>query len=130
MQGFSQLRVFIKLLLRLTITSDIHVTVGIFNRSGQITCNLNELGVGVGANDVYVADDGVTTRRFMLEQDADKYAEYVAMGWREPEPHDIGRVVFYRSFKRTDAIIKARMILRDAYVHPETYARGHERGGV
>ena len=29
-------------------------------------------------------------QRFLLEQDADRYAEYVAMGWREPEAQDIG----------------------------------------
>ena len=27
--------------------------------------------------------------RFQTEQEADRYAEYVAMGWREPEPQDI-----------------------------------------
>ena len=41
-------------------------------------------------------------QRFQLEQDADRYVEYVAMGWREPEPQDIGRVVFNRGFRRTE----------------------------
>ena len=30
--------------------------------------------------------------RFQTEQEAERYAEYVAMGWREPEPQDIGKV--------------------------------------
>ena len=39
------------------------------------------------------------------------------MGWREPEPQDIGRVVFDRKFKRTDSnLIRARKILREAYL--------------
>ena len=55
--------------------------------------------------------------RFQTEQEADRYAEYVAMGWREPEPQDIGRVVFNRSHKRTDAsLIRARATLREAYL--------------
>ena len=29
-------------------------------------------------------------QRFLMEQDADRYAEYVAMRWREPEAQDIG----------------------------------------
>ena len=29
-------------------------------------------------------------QRFQLEQDADRHAEYVAMGWREPEPQISG----------------------------------------
>ena len=49
--------------------------------------------------------------------EADRYAEYVAMGWREPEPQDIGKVVFNRSHKRTDAnLIRARATLREAYL--------------
>ena len=54
---------------------------------------------------------------FQTEQEADRYAEYVAMGWREPEPQDIGKVVFNRNHKRTDAnLIRARAILREAYL--------------
>ena len=45
-------------------------------------------------------DSAIETRarvdqsRFQTELEADRYAEYVAMGWREPEPQDIGKVVF------------------------------------
>ena len=39
------------------------------------------------------------------------------MGWREPEPQDIGKVVCNRSHKRTDAnVIRARAVLREAYL--------------
>ena len=48
-----------------------------------------------------------------MEQDADRYAEYVAMGWREPEAQDIGKVVFNRAFKRTEG---NREILRNSYL--------------
>ncbi len=49
--------------------------------------------------------------------EADRYAEYVAMGWREPEPQDIGKVVFNRNHKRTEAnLIRARQILRESYL--------------
>ena len=55
--------------------------------------------------------------RFQTELEADRYAEYVAMGWREPEPQDIGKVVFNRNHRRTDAnLIRARAILREAYL--------------
>ena len=55
--------------------------------------------------------------RFDEAMEADRYAEYVAMGWREPEPQDIGRIVFNRNFKRTDAnLIRAREILKRAYL--------------
>ena len=51
-----------------------------------------------------------------MEQDAERYAEYVAMGWREPEAQDIGKVVFNRAFKRTEGnLIKVREILRNSY---------------
>ena len=30
--------------------------------------------------------------RFRAEEEADKYAEYVAMGWREPEVQDVGKL--------------------------------------
>ena len=56
-------------------------------------------------------------QRFQMEQDAERYAEYVAMGWREPEAQDIGKVVFNRAFKRTEGnLIKAREILRKSYL--------------
>ena len=42
-------------------------------------------------------------QRFQIEQDADRYdAEYVAMGWREPQARDIDKAVFNRAFKRTE----------------------------
>ena len=41
--------------------------------------------------------------QFRVEQDAERYAEYVAMGWREPEAQDVGKVVFDRSHRRTEA---------------------------
>ena len=34
----------------------------------------------------------VNQERFQTEHEADRYAEYVAMGWREPEPQDIGKL--------------------------------------
>ena len=56
------------------------------------------------------------SQRFQLEQDAERYAEYVAMGWRGPEPQDIGRVVFNRGFRRTEGnLIKAKETLRNSY---------------
>ena len=57
----------------------------------------------------------VNQQRFQTEHEADRYAEYVAMGWREPEPKDIGKVIFNRSHRRTEAnLIRARAILREA----------------
>ena len=48
-----------------------------------------------------------------------------AMGWREPEPQDIGKAVFNRNHKRTEAnLIRARQILF------EEAWRGREHGGV
>ena len=41
--------------------------------------------------------------RFRNEMEADCYAEYVAMGWREPEPRDIEKVVLNRNQKRTES---------------------------
>ena len=32
--------------------------------------------------------------QFRVEQDAEHYFEYVAMGWREPEAQDVGKVAF------------------------------------
>ena len=43
------------------------------------------------------------------------------MGWREPEPQDVGRVVFNRSFKRTNV-----EILRNSYLS----RHGGEVGGA
>ena len=49
------------------------------------------------------------------------------MGWREPEPQDVGKVVFNRSLKRTDAnLITAREILGNSYLS----RHGDEAGGV
>ena len=68
-------------------------------------------------------DERVRTRarvdpeRFRNEMEADRYAEYVAMGWRELEPQDIGRVVFNRNHRRTEPnLIRARKILRESYL--------------
>ena len=51
----------------------------------------------------------VNQERFQTEHDADRYAEYVAMGWREPEPQYIGKVVFrinyWKEFLRKDGKI-------------------------
>ena len=59
----------------------------------------------------------VDPERFQNEIEADRYAEYVAMGWREPEPQDIGRVVFNRQHRRTEPnLIRARKILRESYL--------------
>jgi hypothetical protein len=51
-----------------------------------------------------------------LEREADRYAEYVSMGWQEPEPEDRGKIVFGRSHRRTEAnLARARDILKKAY---------------
>ena len=47
----------------------------------------------------------VNPDRFQLEHEADRYAEYVAMCWREPEVQDVGKVVFDRNHSRSDANI-------------------------
>ena len=81
-------------------------------------------------------EEGVHTRarvdpgRFQNEVEADRYAEYVAMGWREPEPQDIGKVVFNRNHRRTEAnLIRARQILRESYLERhgggESYLERH-----
>ena len=37
------------------------------------------------------------------------------MGWRELEPQDIGKVIFNRSHKRTDAnLVRAGAVIREA----------------
>ena len=65
----------------------------------------------------------VDPERFQAEHEADRYAEYVAMGWREPEPQDIGKLVFNRSHKRTDAnLVRAGAVIREAYL--SKYAGG------
>jgi diphthamide synthase (EF-2-diphthine--ammonia ligase) len=52
-----------------------------------------------------------------LENEAEKYAEYVAMGWKEPEPDDRGRVTFNKSHRRTEPnVIRAKEILRKSYI--------------
>ena len=64
--------------------------------------------------------------RFRVEQDAERYAEYVAMGWREPEAQDVGKVVFDRSHRRTEAnLIRAREILKKAFL--SRHEEGAER---
>ena len=64
--------------------------------------------------------------RFRVEQDAEGYAEYVAMGWREPEAQDVGKVVFDRSHRRTEAnLIRAREILKKAFL--SRHEEGAER---
>ena len=51
--------------------------------------------------------------QFRTEQEAEKYAEYVAMGWREPE----ARCVFNRNFKRTEGnLARANETLRQSYL--------------
>ena len=46
------------------------------------------------------------------------------MGWREPEAQDVGKVVFDRSHRRTEAnLIRAREILKKAFLSR------HEEGG-
>ena len=58
--------------------------------------------------------------RFRAEEEADKYAGYVAMGWREPEVQDVGKVVFNKSHRRTEGnVIRAKEILRNSYLSRE-----------
>ena len=48
------------------------------------------------------------------------------MGWREPEVQDVGKVVFDRSHRRTEAnLIRAREILKKAFLsrHEEVAER-------
>ena len=54
------------------------------------------------------------------------------MGWREPEPQDVVKVVFNRSFKRTDAnLIIAREILGNSYLSRQAnVASGVEQANV
>ena len=64
---------------------------------------------------------------FNNEVEADRYAEYVAMGWREPEPQDIGKVVFNRNFRRCEAnLIRARKVLRDSHLSRHNGNDGEE----
>ena len=59
--------------------------------------------------------------------EADRYAEYVAIGWREPEPQDIGGVVFDRNHRRTEPnLIRARKILRESYLSRHGGGNGGE----
>ncbi len=41
--------------------------------------------------------------RFRVEQDAERYAEYVAKGWGEPETQDVGQSCVRSSHRRTKA---------------------------
>ena len=76
--------------------------------------------------DSYTYSDGhgVQTRsavkdreRLELERDAERYAEYVAMGWRKPELGDEELAVFDRKHRRTETnLAKAREQLRSAYL--------------
>ena len=69
----------------------------------------------------------VNQESFQNEVEADRYAEYVAMGWREPEPQDLEKVVFNRNFRRSEAnLIKACKILRDSYLS----RHGRDNNGV
>ena len=55
--------------------------------------------------------------QFRTKKEAEKYAEYVAMGWREPEAQNIGKVVFNRNFKRTEGnLTRAKETLRQSYL--------------
>ena len=55
--------------------------------------------------------------RLELERRAQLYGEWVASGRQEPEPGDVGRVVFNRSHRRTEAnVIRAQEVLRRAYL--------------
>ena len=56
--------------------------------------------------------------RFRVEQDVKSYAEYVlAMGWRESEAQDVGKVVVNRTHRRSEAnLIRAREILKKAFL--------------
>ena len=60
--------------------------------------------------------------RFQVEQDAERYA-----GWREPEAQDVDKVVFNRSFCRTEAnLIRAKDILKKAFLSRHEEAAGRE----
>ena len=67
---------------------------------------------------------GPTTRsrvddpqRLELEREADRYAEYVAMGWRPPDPEDEGTVRFGNQHRRNEGnLARARETLRRAYL--------------
>ena len=52
--------------------------------------------------------------RFRAVEEADKYAEYVAMVWREPEVQDVGKVVFNKAHRRTEGnVIQETLIYLD-----------------
>ena len=92
--------------------------------------DIDELGeaLRVLENAVYVKKEpdrgAISTRantnpeRFRAEEEAaDKYAEYVAMGWREPEVQDAGKVVFNKTHRRTEGnVIRAKEIFRNSYL--------------
>ena len=52
--------------------------------------------------------------RFRAEEEADKYAEYVAMVWREPEVQDVGKVVFNKAHRRTEGIV-----IQETLIYPD-----------
>ena len=55
--------------------------------------------------------------RLELERRAQLYGEWVASGRQEPEPEDVGKVVFDRKNRRTEAkVIQAQEVLRQAYL--------------
>jgi len=68
--------------------------------------------------------EGILTRsnvrdqdRLELEREADKYAEYVVMGWRTPEAGDEQVAVFNRSHQRSEVnLMRARETLKKAYM--------------
>ena len=52
-----------------------------------------------------------------LERRAQLYGEWVAPGRQDPEPEDIGRVVFNRRHRRTEAnVVRAQEVFRRAYL--------------
>ena len=64
-----------------------------------------------------VTRSAINHDRFQAEQEAERYAEYVAMGWREPEAQDLGKVVFNRNFRRTERnLAQAKETLRKSYL--------------
>ena len=69
-----------------------------------------------------IEDEPIEPQRFRLQHDADRCAEYVAMGWRETEPQDMGRV-----FCRTEKAISLR---RGRFYATLTTYRAGERTSI
>ena len=64
--------------------------------------------------------------RFRVEQDAERFAEYVVTGWREPAAQDVGTMEFNRTHRRSEAnLVKAREILEKAFL--SSHDEGAER---